>query len=150
MLLGEFGATNGTPDAAAYLTAHFDALDELGMSGTQWEYSVATELWNSEDLSLVRADGAETPLAAAILRPFPRAVAGDAVVFTYESASHELALRYTPASSGVTEVALPDRAYPEGYDVVITSGCFDRGTPGALLVQANTGAATVEVTVTAR
>ncbi|MFS8070721.1 MAG: glycoside hydrolase family 5 protein, partial [Byssovorax sp.] len=36
VLLGEFGATNGTPDAAAYLTAHFDALDELGMSGTQW------------------------------------------------------------------------------------------------------------------
>ncbi len=71
VLLGEFGATNSTPDGAAYLTAHFDALDLLGMSGTQWEYSSSTELWNGEDLSLVRGDGTETPLAAAIIRPFP-------------------------------------------------------------------------------
>lgn len=150
VLLGEFGATNSTPDAAAYLTAHFDALDELGMSGTEWEYSASAELWNGEDLSLVRADGAENPLAAAILRPFPRAVAGDSVVFTYESTSRKLTLSYAPAASGVTVVEVPDRAYPDGYDVAITGGCFNRSTPTELLVQANADAATVEVTVTAR
>jgi endoglycosylceramidase len=150
VLLGEFGATNHTPDATAYLTAHFDALDALGMSGTEWEYSVSTELWNSEDLSLVDGKGMENPLAAAILRPFPRAVAGDSVVFSYESASHKLDLRYAPASSGVTEIALPDRAYPSGYDVTITGGCFDRSIRGALLVQADAGAGSVEVIVTAR
>lgn len=150
VLLGEFGATNSTPNGAAYLTAHFDALDLLGMSGTQWEYSTSTELWNGEDLSLARSDGEETSLAAAIIRPFPRAVAGNDVVFSYESTSRKLSLSYTPDSSEVTEVALPDRAYPEGYDVSITGGCYDPSTPGTLLVRANPGAATVGVTVTAR
>ena len=153
VLLGEFGATNSTPDAPGYLTAHFDALDALGMSGTEWEYSVSKELWNGEDLSLVGGDGAENPLAAAILRPFPRAVAGDDAVFSYDAASRKLDLRYTPASSdgsGVTEIAIPERAYPAGYDVAITGGCFDRSQPGALLVQAKGGAGSVEVTVTAK
>jgi endoglycosylceramidase len=150
VLLGEFGATNATPDAAAYLTAHFDALDALGMSGTEWEYSVSTELWNGEDLSLVGADGKENPLAAAIIRPFPRAVAGAGVVFSYESTSHKLDLRYAPTASGVTEIAIPERAYPSGYDVAITGGCFDQSIPGALLVQSDTDAGSVEVIVTAR
>ena len=156
VLLGEFGTTNSTPDASGYLTAHFDALDALGMSGTAWEYSVAKELWNGEDLSLVGGDGVENPMAASIIRPFPRAVAGDSAVVSYDAASRKLELRYVPASSGgsdgtsVTEIALPERAYPAGYEVAITGGCFDRSVPGALLVQADPGAGSVEVTVTAK
>jgi endoglycosylceramidase len=150
VLLGEFGAVNSTPNATAYLTAHFDALDALGMSGTEWEYSVSTELWNGEDLSLVAADGKENPLAAAILRPFPRAIAGDGVVFAYDAAARKVDLQYTPASSGVTEVAIPERAYPDGYAVTITGGCFDASIPGALLVRANEGASAVEVKVDPR
>jgi endoglycosylceramidase len=149
LLLGEFGSSNATADTAAYLTAHFDALDALGASGTQWEYSAATELWNSEDLSLVRADGSESPMAAAIVRAYPRAVAGDDVAFAYDAATRGLTLAYTPIP-GITEVAMPARLYPEGYDVVVTGGCADAGTAGRLLVQATAGAARVEVKVTAR
>lgn len=150
VFLGEFGATNSTPGAPGYLTAHFDALDALGMSGTEWEYSVSTELWNGEDLSLVGGDGAEHPLAAAIIRPFARAVAGDDAVFSYDAASRKLDLRYAPTPSGVTEIAIPERAYPAGYDVAITGGCFDRSIPGALLVQPDAGAGALEVIVTSR
>jgi endoglycosylceramidase len=148
VLLGEFGAVNSTPNATDYLTAHFDALDALGMGGTEWEYSVAKELWNGEDLSLVDGDGKEGPLAAAILRPFPRAVAGEGVVFSYQAAKHTMDLRYTPASSGVTEIASPERAYPAGYTVTITGGCVDKAVAGTLLVQADAGAGSVEVKVT--
>jgi endoglycosylceramidase len=147
VLLGEFGAINSTPGATAYLAAHFDALDALGMSGTQWEYSVSAELWNGEDLSLVAGDGKENPLAAAILRPFPRAVAGNGVVFSYQAASRAMNLRFAPASAGVTEIAIPERAYPSGYAVTITGGCFDRSVAGTLLVRANAGATAVEVKV---
>ena len=149
VLLGEFGTVNPAPDPTTYMTAHFDALDTLGMHGTQWEYSVAVEEWNAEDLSLVRPDGTENPMAAAIVRAYPRAVAGDDVTFTFDAATRGFTLRYTP-SSGITEVVTPARLYPDGYDVTIHGGCADAGTAGRLLVQADAGATTVEVTVTAR
>ena len=149
VLLGEFGATNTTPDVAAYLSAHFDALDALGMSGTQWEYSVSTELWNDEDLSLVAADGTENPQAQAILRPYPRAVAGSAVTFSYDATSRAATLAYTPAP-GISEIAVPTRAYPKGVTVHVTGGCADTSHAGTVLVQADPGATAVEVSVTAR
>jgi endoglycosylceramidase len=149
VFLGEFGISNTAPGTAAYMTAHFDALDAIGMSGTQWEYSVSKDLWNSEDLSLVAADGTENPMAAAIIRPFPRAVAGDGIAFAYDATTRGLTLSYTPAS-GVTEVSMPARAYPKGYDVEVKGGCADATHAGKLLVQADAGATTVSVTVTAR
>ncbi|MEP7123164.1 MAG: cellulase family glycosylhydrolase [Byssovorax sp.] len=150
VLLGEFGATSSTPGATGYLTAHFDALDALGVSGTEWEYSTSPELWNAEDLSLVAGDGNESPLAAAIVRPFARAVAGDGVVLSYQAASQRLDLRYTPASSGITEIAVPERAYPTGHTVTITGGCFDASIAGTLLVRADAGAGSVEVKIAPR
>lgn len=150
VLLGEFGASNPVASAPAYLSAHFDALDALGMGGTQWEYSVAAELWNGEDLSLVRADGTENPMAQSIVRPYPRAVAGDGVSFSYDATTRAATLQYTPAASGITEVAVPARAYPSGYTVHVTGGCADDTQPGRLLVQANPGATSVEVTIGAR
>ncbi len=148
VLVGEFGATSATPDIEAYLTAHFDGLDAIGASGTEWEYSVSADLWNGEDLSLVRADGTENPMAQAILRPYPRAVAGDVIAFSYDASSRGATLQYTPIA-GVSEVAVPARAYPNGYTVQVTGGCADTSQPGRLLVQADPGATSVAVTVTA-
>ena len=62
------------------------------LSGTTWEYSVATALWNGEDLSVVAADGTENPSAPALVRPYPRAVAGSAVVSSFDTASRALTL----------------------------------------------------------
>lgn len=148
-LVGEFGTSNLAPDPAAYMTAHFDALDALGMSGTQWEYSVAKELWNAEDLSLVRGDGEENAIAASIVRAYPRAVAGDDVVFSYDAATRGFTLSYTPID-GVTEIAAPVRLYPGGLDVTVEGGCADTGTAGLVLVRAAEGATKVDVKATAR
>jgi endoglycosylceramidase len=147
VLLGEFGVSNATPGIEGYVGAHFDALDALGMSGTEWEYSVSAELWNGEDLSVVSAAGTDNAAVQAIVRPYPRAIAGSGVVFSYDATSGAMTLTYAPAA-GVSEVAVPARAYPSGYAVQVTGGCADASHPGELLVQADPGAAAVEVSVT--
>jgi endoglycosylceramidase len=149
VLLGEFGVTNAHAGAEPYLRAHFDALDALGMHGTQWEYSAASELWNGEDLSVVRADGSENPMAAALVRAYPRAVAGDEVTFTFDALTGAATLRFTP-SAGVSEIAAPARAYPEGYAVEVSGACTDGTHAGVLLVKADAGATSVEVRLSKR
>ncbi len=149
VLVGEFGVSNLAPGGADYLAAHFDTFDALAIHGTAWEYSVTSELWNEEDLSLARADGAESPSAAGVVRPYPRAVAGSDVVFAYAAGTRAVSLSYTP-SPGVTEIALPARLYPSGVAVSITGGCADasRLASGRLLLRAHEGAAAITVQLT--
>jgi endoglycosylceramidase len=148
--LGEFGISNTGASAVDYVAACLGALDTLGMSGTAWEYSVAAEIWNGETFSFVAADGTEYPVAKALIRPFARAVAGDAVAQSWDPASSTFTLAYV-ATSGVTEVQLPARAYPSGYDVALSGGCYDEtSSPGRLLVKADDRARVISLRVTPR
>jgi endoglycosylceramidase len=131
------------------MRAHFDALDALGMHGTQWEYSVASELWNGEDLSVTRADGSEAPMARALIRPFPRAIAGTDVTFSFDAATSAATLRFTPAT-GISEVAVPARAYPGGFAVQVSGACADADHDGVLLLKPDAGATVVEVRLSAK
>jgi endoglycosylceramidase len=152
VFLGEFGVSHDKDGAADYMAAHFAALDALGMSGTEWEYSVESEEWNSETDSVVAADGTEYPVASALVRPFARAVAGDSIAQAWDGVRGAFTLSYTPASSGatqVTEIQLPARAFPTGFAVDLSSGCYDATTaPGRLLVQPDPGAAAVTIAIT--
>ncbi len=150
VFVGEFGTQQESESGAAFMGAHFDAFDTLGLSGTEWEYSVAAEAWNHEAFGLVRPDGTEYPVTAAIIRPFARAVAGDAIATSYDSTAHVFALAYTPTAAGVTEVSMPARAFPSGYDVSLAGGCVDATHPGVLLVRSDAGAAKIELKVTGR
>jgi endoglycosylceramidase len=148
VFVGEFGITHDSPTAADLMGAHFDALDSLGISGTEWEYSIATEAWNAESLGLVAGDGTEYPVAQAVIRPYARAVAGAGVVQTFDRATHTFNLTYTP-TGGVTEVSLPARAYPAGYRLDLQGACVDTASaPGKLLLQSNAGASPVSLVVT--
>ncbi len=148
LLLGEFGVTTDDPVGASYMRAHFDALDALQAHGTEWEYSVTSEVWNEEHLSLVDAQGNELPVAAAIIRPYPRAVAGEPSAFSVD-ASGALSLRYAPRD-GVTELATPARAFPSGRAVTIEGGCYDDSDLERVLVRATSGATEVVVRVAPR
>jgi endoglycosylceramidase len=149
-LVGEFGISNSGANAVDYIAACLGALDTLGLSGTAWEYSVAAENWNGETFSFVGPDGTEYPVAKSLVRPFARAVAGDAVAQSWDPASSTFTLAYVPAA-GVTEVQMPARAYPSGYDVTLTGGCYDpTSAPGRLLVRADAGASIVSLRVTPR
>ena len=130
------------------MTAHFDALDTLGMGGTEWEYSVESEEWNSESDSIVAADGTEYPVAQAVIRPFARAVAGSDVVQSWDPVTSTFTLSWA-ATPGITEVQMPARAYPSGTTVTLSDGCYDAtSVPGRLLVEEDVTAAEVTMTVT--
>ena len=149
--VGEFGAGNDSDSTLARMQASFSALDAYGFGGTEWEYSVATELWNDEHGSIVAPDGTELQVARAVMRPYARAVAGSAIAQAFDATTSTFTLSYTPANGGVTAVALPDLAYPSGYDVELEGGCYDVTTvPGQMLVQPDAAATTVSLTVTPR
>lgn len=146
--VGEFGSRNDLQSTLPFMQAHFDAFDALGLSGTEWEYSVSADLWNSESDWIVDANGNELPVAQAVIRPFARAVAGSGITTAFDTETTTFKLAYAP-TGGVTAVSLPARAYPSGYDVDLEGGCYDAtSVPGQMLVQPDTGATTVSLTVT--
>lgn len=154
VFLGEFGVSHDNDGALDYMTAHFAALDALGMSGTEWEYSVESQEWNSETDSVVAADGTEYPVAAALVRPFARAVAGDSIAQAWDPDTATFTLSYVPSSSAstqITEVQLPARAYPSGFSVSLANGCYDATSqPGRLLVQPDPGLTQVSLAIAAQ
>ncbi len=151
LFLGEMGESALADGVADYMAAHWAAFDTNGaVGGAWWEYSTSQDLWNSETNTIVAPDGTELPVAGAIIRPFARAVAGDSIAQSFDPATSKLTLSYAP-SPGVTEVSLPKRAYPRGYDVALVGGCYDdTSEPGRLLVQPDPGAARVNLTLTSR
>ena len=148
VFVGEFGAPNTTPSNVDFMKAIFNALDALGLGGTEWEYSVSTDSWNGEIDSIVDSDGGEFPIAQAVQRPFARAVAGSSITQSFDSTASAYALSYAPAA-GVTEVSLPAGLYASGYALSLTGACVDSTTvPGRLLLQPDPGAAAVALHVT--
>jgi endoglycosylceramidase len=147
--VGEFGMVHSDdPRALAYMTAHFAALDTLGLGGAEWEYSVESTEWNSESASIVSGSGTELPVAQAVIRPFARAIAGSAVSQSYSPDAGSFTLTWTPAP-GVSEVAVPVRAFPSGTAVTLSQGCYDAtSVPGKILVDAEGFSAPVTLTVT--
>jgi endoglycosylceramidase len=145
VFVGEFGLNDTSSMAVPFISANFDAFDALGLSGSEWEYSVSSAVWNSETFSLVAADGSENPIAQAILRPFARAVAGTSVEQAFDASSSTFSLSYI-AGGGVTEVSLPPRAYPSGYELTLTGACADTAsTPGRLFLQSDMDGGTSSV-----
>ena len=151
VFLGEFGAPNGGTANLSYIQSIFDELDTLSLSGSEWEYSVSAEEWNSESDSLVEADGGEFPIAQAVQRPYARAVAGSAITEAFDPTMNIFTLSFTPSSglTEVSEVALPASTYPTGYTLSLTGACSDGvSVPGRILLQPTAGATTVSLTIT--
>ncbi|MFO0762135.1 MAG: cellulase family glycosylhydrolase [Byssovorax sp.] len=148
VFLGEFGEPAAFDGAEDFLRAHYDAFDATGVHGTAWEYSVTEEVWNAELLSVVDAKGDELPVAKALIRPFARAVAGTDIESAFDAKAGKLTLRFTPSPvATVSELSVPERAFPSGYDVAISGGCYDKSKPGRVLVRANEGAGEVSITL---
>ncbi len=146
--VGEFGASNLLDSTLPRMQATFAAFDALGMSGTEWEYSTATELWDDEQYSLTDASGNELPVAQAIIRPYARAVAGSNVAMAFDPTTSTYTLGYAPQAGGVTVVSLPSKAFPSGYDVALEGGCYDvTSAPGQMLIQPDATSSSVSLTI---
>lgn len=137
VFVGEFGLRHELEYAARWLAGDLAALDAFGLSGTVWEYSMATEEWNAETFGVTHPDGTEYPLGAELIRPYARAVAGTAPTTSFDPVTRVFRLSFTPAQPGITEVALPARAYPAGYDLALTGACVDTSHPGTIALAAS-------------
>ena len=150
--VSEYGVDPELSVATTYVDAHYDAFDQYGFGATWWEYSVATETWNGEDLGLVEGDGRENGvLVDVVARPVPRFVAGEDVVVSYAAGTLTLDLNATGA--GITEIPLPTRVatdtagWPGAAEaaVVGTGFCFDRRADRVYLRPDAAGPVHVEV-----
>jgi hypothetical protein len=162
-LLTEFGATDD-PAILGKMTARADR----NMVGWQeWHYCGCSDPTTSGpgDTQAIVLDPAKPPTGSNIKaakldllsRPYPQAVAGTPERFGFDAASKRFELRYITARAGGgalasgarTEVALPARQYPRGYDVAVEGGSV-RSAPGArtLVVAACSGVRDLAVTVT--
>jgi endoglycosylceramidase len=126
VVLGEFGVSHRVEGAVDYVRDHLDALDELGMGGLYWEYSLSNERWSQEDMALVEGDGTERPaIVDGLVRPYLRATAGVVVAAHWELAARTLRATVEAEAGGITEVALPDRVYPDGVAIGATGACVE-------------------------
>jgi endoglycosylceramidase len=120
MLLGEFGANEGTRNEAAYLEAIYTWLDERFVSSTQWNYtpgwtSANKDGFDAEDYSIVDdtqslRPGLFTP------RPAPQKTAGVPVSFHRDGDGFTYRWRHEPWL-GTTELFVLD-----GQEVVAQDG----------------------------
>jgi endoglycosylceramidase len=146
VLVGEFGIKRVSADANAYLDRNYAAIDHHLVHATHWEYSTAPVDWNDEGMSVTLPDGTESGLVAAMVRAYPRAVAGKITSFTYDPTTRTGTLVYGARAGETTEIVAPLRLYPDG-DLEVTI----QGSEGAWNYDAQviyvTPESAVEVTV---
>ncbi len=117
VLLGEFGVAFDAVGAAPYLRAHWEALEALGIHGTQWEYSITGEDWNAESMSVVEADGSDRAVAAELMRIYPAAIAGTLSAWHFDRDARTAEFTLATGSRGTTLVVTPRGLFPEGVTV---------------------------------
>jgi endoglycosylceramidase len=165
LLLSEFGAT----DDVSELTRAANLADRHRVSWQEWHYCGCGDPTTSGpgDVQALVRDPAEPPRGAnvfrnklrALARPYPQAVAGTPLGFSFAPDARRFGLVYVPSSPGggdpppnpLTDVFLPGIQYPNGYVAKVRGGFATRVANGRhLIVRANPGAKVVGVTVTPR
>lgn len=121
LLVGEFGIPAGARRAGDYIDDHYDRLDSILASATQWNVSPRGAGpngagWNGEDFSLLDAAGRPRPNYRP--RPYPQRVAGEPVFFRFEATAPtqrgprlEFGWIHNPGL-GVTEITVPAELFP--------------------------------------
>ncbi len=161
-------ATQSAAMGATSLLTEFGASDDLGDIGrvtkladqhlvgwTYWSYKSfgdptgaagAESLFSDDtDLGTLKA-----PKADLLIRPYAQAIAGTPQAMSFDTSSKAFSLTYAPrTSTAPTEIFLPARQYPNGYQVSVQGGQVV-SVAGASLLQVtnNDGASQVQVKVT--
>lgn len=152
LVLGEWGFDWTFPGAELY-GADILAMADRALAGfAYWSYSDGT--WG-----LMDATGADRPSANVVVRPAPRAIAGEPTAFGYAPDTGVFHLTYRPwrdagARDPATSIGLATaRRYPTGFEVELTPGAtqsYDAATE-VLTVRPVPGAAPpAEISVTVR
>ncbi|MBI4706066.1 MAG: cellulase family glycosylhydrolase [Deltaproteobacteria bacterium] len=128
--VGEYGGSGDDPEIAAYMVAEYDGAAAANAGSAYWAYD------RDDGYGLLTPDGSEKPaLLGALVRPYPELVAGSPIRFAYDEHSRAFSLEYRAdrAASAPTVIAVPERAYPDGYSVAC-DGCAFEKQPGQLLL----------------
>lgn len=111
MLLGEFGANEGSRDEGPYLEAIYTWLDQRFVSGTQWNYTpgwspTVKDGFDAEDYSIAD-DSQALRTGLFVPRPYPQKTAGVPLEFLRDA--HGFTYRWTnDPALGATELFLLD------------------------------------------
>ncbi|HEY7152228.1 MAG TPA: cellulase family glycosylhydrolase, partial [Solirubrobacterales bacterium] len=162
-LLSEFGAT----DDIATLERIAGFADRHMVSWQEWHYCGCADPTTSGpgDTQALVKDPGRRPRGSnvfrnklkALARPYPQAIAGTPIRFSFDPASRRFELVYTTRRvkgsgsfhRGVTTVFLPHIQYPDGYRAHAAGGSLvSRAASHRLFVTAKPNATRVSVTVT--
>jgi endoglycosylceramidase len=128
--IGEYGGVASDPGIAEYMDAQYAGIGAVAGGSSYWAYD------KGGGYAVLAEDGSEkAELLAALVRPWPERVAGDPLDYAFDPASRVFTLRYRPDASlrAPTVIAVPDRVYPEGYEVDC-GGCEVERAEGSLLL----------------
>lgn len=120
LVVGEFGALGGIVGADAMMEDQCRRLDAAFASWMVWHYNPTDVDWNGEDASIVRPGGGERPWTAAIVRPYPRALAGRPRRWQSDRDAPWV-LEYDADSDAPSQVVIPPR-WSARPDIAIDGG----------------------------
>jgi len=158
--IGEFGIPFDLQGGRAYhngdfslqaqaMDRSFRALEANLLSGTVWNYTADNDncrgdRWNGEDLSIFSRDQQTDPddinsggrALEAVVRPYARKVAGEPLEmsFDYRRRIFQFAFRHDPAVQAPTEIFVPRLHYPDGGQVWVSDGEYERDEAAQLLL----------------
>lgn len=172
----EYGARMGVPilatefgalDDPAVVVQQLDIADRFMMPAIYWTYWDRTPYFTSNGLvsggygeaqGLVNdlrlppvGDNLKEAKLAALVRPYPRAVAGTPLEWSYDAASGVFEFDYACGSPllsrhSETEISVPRRHYPNGYVAAVTGGKVV-SAPGAPILRVVNGGRASRVSV---
>ena len=135
--IGEYGGTATSPGIVDYMTAQYDAAGAVAGSTMYWSYD------KSDGYSLLDTQGNEKPdLVNTVVRPYPERVAGTPVSYAWDQGTFTLVMKGDASVTAPTVVSVPDRVYPNGYQVEC-GGCSATKSPGSLALTGISGDATI-------
>jgi len=107
LLVGEFGVLNGVRHGLRMMEDECRLLDRAFASSMVWHYNPTDVDWNDEDASIVTPSGGDRPWTRALVRPYPRALAGEPL--SWESGDGRWRLAYRAIGDAPTEIVIPSR-----------------------------------------
>ncbi len=160
VVIGEFGIPFDFRRGRAFRTGDFSlqaraldrsyrAMEDALAHCALWNYTpdndnVHGDQWNGEDFSIFSRDQQEDPACVdsggraleAVVRPYPRAVAGEVLDMSYDFTKKRfrLVFRHDPRATAPTEIFLPSMHYGEGCQVSISDGSFERRASDQVLI----------------
>lgn len=159
-LLSEFGFFSGGPDSDStpVIRRNTNMADEFMFNWTYWHYTGKSSDGIVINPALPPAgDNLKEDRFNEIVRSYPRMVAGTPIRWGFNPDSKHFELEYSTQradgngrfdETAITEIFVPSRHYPNGYEVVITNGSqVPSGDPQLVHVTAAVDAEEVFVTI---